>query len=401
MATNRMKIHGARFTDFRFVKNSFTGNSLSAGGDTSFFINPDGKAWGWGDGHKGQLAQNDGTDESCYSIMTPLYGDHTWSKIFTTTYFNTYGIDTDGVAWAWGIRAGLGDGITSASDCNAYITTPREIYGSHSFVQITENANEGNYGILGLDTDGKLWRWGNDTSGSTNTPKEIWPTKRFKSVAGRWMSHVLAIDTDDVTWAWGYNTDGQLGIGGLTNTWTPAKVCGDHTFCSVAVTAYIVNWEDILGSGDYAYDHTTDGSSLALDKTGKAWSWGNNDYDQSGRGPAGYTNTPAAVCCDHIFRNIYGLETGWIALDYSGQTWGWGLSWDGEVGDGTAGRDCNVQYPSTACGNHTFYEINGGVRHTIGIDINSNLWAWGEGRRGKLGNNDTVNQSVPIAVCNV
>jgi len=44
MATNRMKIHGARFTDFRFVKNSFTGNSLSAGGDTSFFINPDGKA---------------------------------------------------------------------------------------------------------------------------------------------------------------------------------------------------------------------------------------------------------------------------------------------------------------------------------------------------------------------
>ena len=39
-----------------------------------------------------------------------------------------------------------------------------------------------------------------------------------------------------------------------------------------------------------------------------------------------------------------------------------------------------------------------GSTHTLAIDTNGNLWAWGNNREGQLGNGGTTNSNIPIQV---
>jgi alpha-tubulin suppressor-like RCC1 family protein len=73
---------------------------------------------------------------------------------------------------------------------------------------------------LALDSEGHLWAWGDNQSGTlgdgttlrSTVPKRIGGNQRFTAIkAGAF--HSLAIRTDGTLWAWGYNKFGALGIG--------------------------------------------------------------------------------------------------------------------------------------------------------------------------------------------
>ena len=221
-------------------------------------------------------------------------------------------IKTDGSAWGWGYNnhGQLGDNsIVNKS-------TPVAVYGSKTFCQISA----GYAHSLAVDKNGQAWGWGYNQYGqlgdnslliSQLTPVAVYGSKTFCQISGG-QSHSLALDYNGKVWGWGYNNVGQLGDNSVTNRSTPVAVCGAHTFCQI--------------SGGYFY-------SLALDYNGKAWSWGINTYGQLGNNELGVNqSTPVAVCGAHTFCKISGGSLHSVAIDRNGKAWSWGSNSTGQLG---------------------------------------------------------------------
>lgn len=99
--------------------------------------------------------------------------------------------------------------------------------------------------------------------------------------------HVLALDEDGYVWAWGDDYYGQLGqgsSGGYETTPVQVNKIDENTFLTDIV--YI----------DAGFDH-----SMAIDKYGQIWVWGNNENGQLGLGDAclGYNLKYAVTECPY------------------------------------------------------------------------------------------------------
>ena len=83
---------------------------VSAGGNHTVGIRPDGSLWAWGYNMHGQLG-----DGTTINKHTPTrIGTDTWTSVFAGSA-HTVGIRTDGSLWAWGsnYEGQLGDGTTT------------------------------------------------------------------------------------------------------------------------------------------------------------------------------------------------------------------------------------------------------------------------------------------------
>ena len=105
-------------------------------------------------------------------------------------------------------------------------------------------------------------------------------------------------------WAWGINAQGQLGNNTIITQRTPVSVLGTtKTFCQV-------------GGGNQSLH------SLALDKNGRAWSWGLNNFGQLGNNAVISQLTPVSVLgTTKTFCQIAGGTSHTIALDKNGRAW--------------------------------------------------------------------------------
>ncbi len=103
------------------------------------------------------------------------------------------------------------------------------------------------------------------------------------------------------------------------------------------------------------------------------------------------------------------------ALDKSGQVWCWGSNIWGQVGNGemdaSAGQLPVFGLQSYGTEEHLkvikpvavkiytrFISVSAGDRHTCGLTENHEIYCWGHGRFGQLGNGTTDDSSVPVQV---
>lgn len=234
---------------------------------------------------------------------------------------------------------------------------------------------------LALDSSGHLWAWngnivdrlGDGTPSTRHIPLAVTPDRTYTTVsAGSY--HSLALDSTGHLWAWGYNDDGQLGDGTTTRhraSRAAVEITPDRTYIAVSAGVYY---------------------SLALDRSGHLWAWGDNVYGQLGDGTTTDRHTPVAVTPDRTYA---------MASDASPESAGTGnLPADSVLSDRMSGIVENVRATAgtvsrTEDSYNTFKQVSSSSFHTLALDSSGHVWTWGSNSNGQLGDGTNTDRRTP------
>ncbi|PCH65338.1 MAG: hypothetical protein COC01_09840 [Bacteroidetes bacterium] len=199
----------------------------------------------------------------------------------------------------------------------------------------------------------------------------------IKKVIATGADHSIALCDDGPVLTWGKNDKGQLGDSSLVDTNTAVQVYGLYNVVSIAA----------------GYDHT-----MALKSDSTVWTWGDNFYGQLGDSSNITSIVPVQVygLNDIIAIESYGQHS--IALKSDGTVWTWGANWYGQLGDSTI---VNSNVPVQVYGLSNITSIATGEYHSMALRNDSTLWVWGDDYYGQLGDSATgfnKEQIIPIKV---
>ncbi len=365
--------------------------------------------------------------------------------------------------WPWACGSNVSYQLGIGDDANDQWTLVR-VHGPND-VNFLENINDIDAGwthSLALDVNGFVWAWGRNVEGQLGdnqksstqqsaTPVQVHdggmntPSGYLENIivisAGRSGLHSLAVDANNFVWAWGYNYNGQLGNGesGIwTNKPAPVKVRGGEMG-----TTFLENIIAVSAG---------ENQSMALDVNGFVWTWGSNhwpadygDYPggtgKLGNGLTEDTNTPVQVLkgqqqsSSDYLENIVAVNAGWdhcMALEKYDPCLPWEPNYDpnyglgyvytwgnngqcydsdgGRLGNGTMTNSNTPVFVLSGQqdpNNPDSYlkgiiAVSAGEGHSLALDLNGTVWAWGDNKYGQLGNdtNDPCTTAVAVVGLN-
>lgn len=203
------------------------------------------------------------------------------------------------------------------------------------------------------------------------------PTMTEKAISAGF-NHTLIIQESNV-FAWGENTFGQL---------------GDGTFGPTGIQVPVLNLDHIIAVSA-GRRH-----SMALRADGAVFVWGDNTFGQLGTGgPASPVPVQVSGVSDII--DIQAGDFHCLALKSDGTVISWGANSNGELGQGTITATAgpgNVVDP-TGTGNLSGITlISAGARHSLAI-LDGNVLAWGDNTNAQLGRFPAMaNSSLPLYI---
>jgi len=148
-----------------------------------------------------------------------------------------------------------------------------------------------------------------------------------------------------------------------------------------------------------SYNHT-----CAIASNNLAYCWGQNTYGELGNNSTVDSLVPAAVYMGGILsgKTITAISAGDLhtcAIASDNQAYCWGANWNGQLGNNTT---INSSIPvavniSGVLSGKTIKSISGGFRHNCVIASNDLAYCWGN-NGGELGDGTTTTSSIPVAV---
>jgi|GEM_PF-4373017 len=284
--------------------------AISAATYHTVALDSNGKVWSWGKNDNGQLGSGSNISSN---IPVPVIGlDSVKIVAISAGFDHTVALDSNGKVWSWGFN---GDGqLGSGSNISSNIPVP--VMGLDN-VKVTA-ISAGYDNTVALDSDGRVWSWGNNGYGqlgsgsniSSNIPVPVIGLDNVKvtAISAGW-SNAAAVDSDGKLWSWGFNANGELANSSITNRSSNMPVPATE-LDNVKITAVSVE-------GSYIE---------ALDSNGGVWEWGGNTYRNIPTRKAELDNVKiTAVSSGNVFAE---------ALDANGELWSWGLNDSGELGIG-------------------------------------------------------------------
>lgn len=246
--------------------------SIAAGYNSAYAIDKDGQVYSWGNNADGQLGIDNTT-----TMTSPVKIDAFADKVVTAIYVNgkdyqkAFAIDKDGKLYGWGSVTDYGLGNTPNNKVPNLIEALKDKF----IVLFTMNDKHSMYA---LDVYGKLYSWGNGTfgelgHGNWNGLQEPKLIEYFsnngivirKIIAGTGTNSIFAIDTEGKVYAWGDNFYGQLGINGkLSDYNTPVQV------------------KSLEGNRIVFMPSDSDITPFAISDTGKIFAAGMNYFNEFG-----------------------------------------------------------------------------------------------------------------------
>ena len=294
----------------------------------------------------------------------------------------TLAIATGGIPYGWGDSSlgQAGHGYNKGYSTPGIFTNASGI-AEQAFVQM----DVGKYHGVGLRADGAVYAWGyNDRWGQVGnnggvsmfTPVSIANSgeltgKTIKSVrAGE--EYSLALGSDGTLYGWGFNGNGQLGDGTVTSRTTPVILSSSGSLAGKTVT-------DIAASRGYSYALTSDGV---------LYGWGSS---------SGNIGTTPTVITDlgpltgKTVTDIVAKESGRLTV----------LTSDGAVYEGWYGGGSFIAMSASApLLGKVVTQIAAGDNHTLALDSDGKVYAWGDNAVGQLGDSTTITRSTPVAISN-
>jgi alpha-tubulin suppressor-like RCC1 family protein len=334
-----------------------------AGGDWySLALKSDGTVWSWGDNLYGELG--DGAGGTNGSNPTPRQvGSLTNIVNVSAGYVHGLAVQNDGSLWAWGTNwyGALGDGTTQTRYSPVLITSISDVV----------SVSGGAFHSLAVKSDGTVWSWGynadgelgNGTTTTALAPVQVSGLYNVVAVSAGGNCSV-ALKSDGTVWAWGSNNRGQLGDGTTTDRLPPTQVSGISN--AVAITS-----------------SNATGTNYALLADGSVVAWGANDSGQIGDGTTIDRSYPTAVSG---LSGVVAFDAGGeycIAVKSDGTVWGWGNN----IGPGVIGYYGANSYltPVQVTGYSTASFVAAGYLHTLVVDSNGDVTAYGGNSQGQLG----------------
>ena len=131
--------------------------------------------------------------------------------------------------------------------------------------------------------------------------------------------------------------------------------------------------------------------SVAVKKNGSVWAWGDNSTGELGNRTTAKSDVPERVrlpsglTAGQVFAGGNYPDNGHaLAILSDGSVWAWGDNDEGQLGDGTtttATLPVRVLVPRGV----TFTAVAAGGTHSLALDSNGDVWAWGDNKFGELG----------------
>lgn len=305
-----------------------------------------------------------------------------------TSNSSQYALLTNGSVFAWGLgNAGqLGDGATKNS-----FTKPVRVRfpAGVKIASLPIDVMPFDTG-LAVDTKGNVWGWGDNQGGELclgNHQKHLTPVRlpfsHVTAVAGAF-DHAL-YDARGQVWACGLNSLGELGDGTIKSSSWPFKVKGlGRSAHVVFLVAAFANSGALLADGKY------------LD-------WGANGGGQLGIGTLKkLSDVPVTVPLPAKVRQVTqgGSAPGngqTLALLTNGHLYAWGYDGQGQLGDGKTAAQSSPELTTPPSG-VTYRAVASSGGTSYGISTKGDVYAWGGGKEGQIGNGTTESSFTPVRV---
>ena len=262
---------------------------------------------------------------------------------------------------------------------------------SASFYHSCAIALNGRAYCWGSGNRGKL---GNGSTASSRVPVAVNTSgvlvgKTIKEVTTGGF-HTCALDTSSKMYCWGLNSSGRLG-GGLTSILSNVPVA--------------VNMSGALAGKTIKQMSTGYSSTCAIASDNRAYCWGSGNNGQLGNGSTADSRVPVAVNMSGalvgktIKQILAGGDHGCVVAS-DDKMYCWGLNNNGELGNNSS-VNSSVPVAVNADGvlaGKTIRQMSAGFSSTCAVDSGYGIYCWGYNSNGQLGNNSTNNSRVPTYV---
>lgn len=355
---------------------------ISAGATHSVALLSGDVVCSWGRGEDGQLGHGDAEDRMLPTQLSALDGheitsvtcgaDHTTA--FSESRMQVY-------SWGWGDFGRLGHG--NSSD----LFTPQPVKALQG-LRIKQIAC-GDSHCLAVTMEGEAQSWGRNQNGQLglgNTEDSLLPQKisAFQGVSVKMVAagaeHSAAITEDGELYGWGWGRYGNLGLGDRNDRLVPQKVSSTDGENMVLVAC---GWR-----------HT-----ISVCSNGGVYTYGWSKYGQLGHGDFEDHLIPHKLEAlrDKFISQISGGWRHTMALTSDGNLYGWGWNKFGQVGVGDNVDHCSpaqVRFPD----DQKVIQVSCGWRHTLAVTESHNVFSWGRGTNGQLGDGESTDRNIPTIV---
>lgn len=375
---------------------------LTGGALVRYFVTADNSLWAVGDATNKQNGTDADTDLPLKVVFNVAPGKIT--KVVCGPK-STYVLDASGRVYSFGGNASgqLGHGDTAARP----VATRIEFFVSGGIIVADVipaaggRAGTNDY-VYFISSTGAVYSCGGNANGNLGLGDLVQRSAPVlvpglpsiaKIAAGCFTnSHALAVAQNGTLWGCGYNGEGQLGLGDATQRTAFVQV---PSFTG-AIDALAVSSSS---------NANVDGYSLVLKGDGSIWSAGVNSSGQLGLGDTADRSVFLPVVSAKFFTQIHSVagRNGFIAaLTSDGEVWLWGNGSSGNLGN-AATTNSSVPFRPTGafqgkvvrialCGEETDVPVNKFSAFVVTSD--NEVWATGNNESGQLGLGDVTQRTV-------
>ena len=408
---------------------------VAAGANHSVAVDSNGNAWAWGYNGSGQLGNGTTTNSSVAVQMQNASGNLTGITAIAAGDNFTVALKNDGTVWAAGLNSNgqLGIGNTTQQTKAVQVMTSSTIALSN-IVSISAGATH----AMALDSSGNVWTWGNNSTGQLgigNTTQQTYAVQ-VTAISGigqiaAGASHSLAMTVNgSAVYAWGYNSSGQLGNNTNTQENSPITMTGVSNAKNIAAglghsvilendgTVWAVghNYVGELGIGTTVDSHVAvqmpgvsgilaiaarGDRTLMYSNVGTILGVGDDFYGALGDGKLGYQLSPYSVTALTGVTQVSSGNDGYhsLAVTNAGAIYAAGWNSLGQLGNNSEVNSSTFVQVKTSSGYLTgITAASAGADHSLALTSGGNVYAWGYGNYGQLGNGANSSQQLPVEV---